>query len=81
MTGRLIALQMEENRCNQITIAREQTRLAVLESERAKAVKRNQGAEAEATAEEVERFKQAMHHPIARFIEGNTTAEAVPAYA
>lgn len=78
MTGRLIALQMEENRRNQITIAREQTRLEVLESERAKAVKKNQSAEAEAKAEEIERFKQAMHHPIARFIESNVTAEAVP---
>lgn len=78
MTGRLIALQAEENRRNQITIAREQTRLAVLESERAKAVKKNQSAEAEAKAEEIERFKQTMRHPVSRFIEGNTTAEAVP---
>ena len=78
MTGRLIALQIAENRCNQITMAREQTRLAVLESERAKAVKNNQSAEAEATAEEIERFKQAMRHPVSRFIEGNVTAEAVP---
>ena len=78
MTGRLIALQMEENRRNRITMAREQTRLEVLESERAKAVKKNQSAEAEAKAEEIERFKQAMHHPIARFIESNVTAEAVP---
>ena len=78
MTGRLIALQAEENRRSQITIAREQTRLAVLESERAKAVKKNQSAEAEAKAEEIERFKQTMRHPVSRFIEGNTTAEAVP---
>lgn len=78
MTGRLIALQAEENRRNQITLAREQTRLAVLESERAKAVKKNQSAEAETMAEEVERFKQTMRHPVSRFIEGNTTAEAMP---
>lgn len=78
MTGRLIDLQAEENRRNQMTIAREQTRLAVLESERAKAVKKNQSAEAEAKAEELERFKQSMRHPVARFIEGNVTSEAVP---
>lgn len=78
MTGRLIALQAEENKRSQITIAREQTRLAVLESERAKAVKKNQSAEAEAKSEEIERFKQAMRHPVSRFIEGNVTAEAVP---
>lgn len=78
MTGHLIALQAKENRRSQLEIAREQTRLAVLEAERAKAVKRSQSAEAEAKAEEVERFKQAMHHPVSRFIEGNVTAEAVP---
>lgn len=78
MTGRLIALQAAENKRSQITIAREQTRLAVLESERAKAVKKNQSAEAEAKSEEIERFKQAMRHPVSRFIEGNVTAEAVP---
>lgn len=78
MTGRLIALQMEENRRNQITMAREQTRLEVLESERAAFVKKKQRDEAADKAEEIERFKQAMHHPIARFIESNVTAEAVP---
>lgn len=29
-------------------------------------------------AEEIERFKQTMRHPVSRFIEGNVTAEAVP---
>lgn len=78
MTGRLIALQAEENRLSQIEIAREQAALSVLEAERAAFVKKKQRDEAADKAEEVERFKQTMRHPVSRFIEGNTTAEAVP---
>lgn len=78
MTGRLIALQAEENRRSQIEIAREQAALSVLEAERAAFVKKKQRDEAADKAEEVERFKQTMRHPVSRFIEGNTTAEAVP---
>lgn len=78
MTGRLIALQAEDNRRSQIEIAREQAALSVLEAERAAFVKKKQRDEAADKAEEVERFKQTMRHPVSRFIEGNTTAEAVP---
>lgn len=78
MTGRLIALQAEENRRSQIEIAREQAALSVLEAERAAFVKKKQRDEAADKAEEIERFKQTMRHPVSRFIEGNVTAEAVP---
>lgn len=78
MTGRLIALQAEENRRSQIEIAREQAALSVLEAERAAFVKKKQRDEAADKAEEIERFKQTMRHPVLRFIEGNVTAEAVP---
>lgn len=78
MTGHLIALQAKENRRSQMEIAREQTRLAVLEAERAAFVKKKQRGEAADKGEEIERFKQTMRHPISRFIEGNVTAEAVP---
>ena len=78
MTGRLFALQAEENWRSQIELAREQAALAVLEAERAAFVKKKQRDEAADKAEEVERFKQTMRHPVSRFIEGNTTAEAVP---
>ena len=78
MTGRLIALQAEENTRIKIEIAREQAALSVLEAERAAFVKKKQRDEAADKAEEIERFKQTMRHPVSRFIEGNVTAEAVP---
>ena len=45
MTGRLIALQAEENRRSQIEIAREQAALSVLEAERAAFVKKKRSAQ------------------------------------
>ena len=78
MTGRLFALQAEENKRSQITIARELTELSVLEAERTALVKKKQRVAAMEKAEEIERFRQTMRHPVSRFIEGNTTAEAIP---
>lgn len=78
MTGRLFALQAGENKRNQITIARELTELSVLEAERTSLVKKKQRVAAMEKAGEIERFRQTMRHPVSRFIEGNTTAEAVP---
>ncbi len=70
--------QAEENHSRRISIAQDQAELSMLQAQKEAETRKKMGADRNKVrhlAEEIERFKETMHKPIKRFIDGDVTAE------